>query len=89
MQVSSVSNKAHATFASAVGMSKRAATVFYDFSVSCTLCHLYIFEGSIEFVAQHRQVVVEFLARYLGINLCRDDVRMSQYTAHALNGHSL
>ena len=46
------------------------------------------FERSIELVTQHRQVIVEFLARYLRIDLCRDDVRMAQYSAHALDGHS-
>lgn len=37
----------------------------------------------------HRQVIVELLARYLRVDLCRDDVRMSQHTAHALDGHTL
>ena len=52
------------------------------------LYRLNVLEGCIEFVAQHRQVVVEFLARYFGVNLCRDDVRMTQHSAYALDRHA-
>ena len=52
------------------------------------LYRLNVLEGCIEFVTQHCQVIVEFLARYLRIDLCRDDVRVSQYSAYTLDGHS-
>ena len=52
------------------------------------LYRLNVLEGCIELVAQHCQVIVEFLARYLGVDLCRDDVRVSQDTAHTLDRHS-
>ena len=55
----------------------------------CDLCHLKPFERCIEFITKHRQVVVEFLACDFGVNLGGYNVRVSQYPAHALDGHSL
>ena len=48
-----------------------------------------VFERCVEFIAEHRQVIIEFLTRDFGVNLGGHDVRMSQYTAHALDGHAL
>ena len=48
-----------------------------------------VFERCVEFIAKHRQVVVEFLSCDAGVNLGGHDVRVSQYTAHALDGHAL
>ena len=55
----------------------------------CTLCHLTVFERCVEFIAKHRQVVVEFLACDAGVNLRGHDIGVSQYTAHTLDGHTL
>lgn len=55
----------------------------------CTLCHLTVFERCVEFIAKHRQVVVEFLACDAGVNLRGHDVGVSQYTANTLDGHTL
>ena len=43
----------------------------------------------IKSVAEHRQILVDFLGGYLGILLCRGNVRMPQYAAHTLNGNTL
>ena len=55
----------------------------------CDLCHLKPFERCIEFVAKHRQVVIKFLARDFCVNLGGHNVRVSQYSAHTLDGHTL
>ena len=63
---------------------------FFCFEVlrRCDLCHLKPFERCIEFVAEHCQVVVKFLACDFGVNLGGHDIGVSQYTTHALNRHS-
>lgn len=43
----------------------------------------------IKSVAEHRQILVDFLGGYLGILLCRGNVRMPQYAADTLNGNTL
>ena len=53
----------------------------------CTLYHLNVFERCIELITKHRQVIVKFLTGYLRVNLGGHDVRVSQYTAYALDGH--
>ena len=47
-----------------------------------------VFERCVELIAEHRQVVVEFLACDAGINLGGHDIGVSQYTAHTLDRHS-
>lgn len=43
----------------------------------------------VKLVAEHSQILVDFLRGYLGVLLRGGDVRVSQYPAHALDGHSL
>ena len=57
--------------------------------ISCLLCSFEVLERRVELIAKHRQVVVKFLARDFGVNLGGYDVGVSQYTAYALDGHSL
>lgn len=52
-------------------------------------CHCYTIKCLAQLIPEHRQVVVEFLCGYLRVDLGRDNVRVSQYTAHALDGHPL
>ena len=55
----------------------------------CNLCHLNVFERRVELIAEHRQVVVEFLACDFGVNLGGHDIGVSQDSTHALDGHAL
>ena len=40
-------------------------------------------------IAEHRQILIDFLSGNLGILLCRGNVRMPQYSAYALNRNAL
>ena len=43
----------------------------------------------IKSVAEHCQILVDFLGGNLRISLCRGNVRMPQYSAYTLNGNAL
>ena len=89
MQVSSVSYKARATFASAEGVMWTDVNRHIGVDISCLLYSFEVFERRVELIAKHCQVVVKFLTCDFCINLGGHNVRVSQYPAHTLDGHSL
>ena len=89
MQVSSVSYKARATFASAEGVMWTDVNRHIGVDISCLLCSFEVLERRVELIAKHCQVVVKFLTCDFCVNLGGHDVGVSQYPAHALNRHTL
>ena len=57
--------------------------------LSIILCHFRISKRLVQFVTEHSKVMVYFLRGYFRIELGRYNVRMSQYTAHTFNRHTL
>ena len=57
--------------------------------LSIALCHCCVSKRLVQFVTEHRKVVVYLLRCYLRIELGRNDVRMSQHTADTFNRHTL
>lgn len=56
--------------------------------LSIVLCHCCVSKRLIQFVTEHRKVMVYFLRCYLRIELGRNDIRMSQHTADTFNRHT-
>lgn len=56
--------------------------------LSIVLCHCCVSKRLVQFVTEHRKVVVYFLRGYLRIELGRNDVRMPQHTADTFNRHT-
>ena len=55
----------------------------------CNLCHLNVFERRVELIAEHRQVVVEFLACDFGVNLGGHDIGVSQASTKIHTNHRI
>ncbi len=89
MQVSSVSYKARATFASAEGVMWTDVNRHIGVDISCLLCSFEVLERRVELIAKHCQVVVKFLTRNFRINLGSHNVGVSQYAAYTLDRHAL
>lgn len=56
--------------------------------LSIVLCHCCVSKRLVQFVTEHRKVVVYFLRGYLRIELGRNDIRMPQHTADTFNRHT-